>query len=135
MTRRDGGGAAVSTAMRGPENDGTAPWLCLAVQLSNGFMSSPPWGGHLRPIDVRSDIRMGNPSVPQPRDFGRIQYWSTEIDLGSGEEDVHFEWKWWWGVGGEKALGVKLPFFATRKTQQLHFSVKIIKWERSEPPT
>ena len=41
---------------------------------------------------------------------------------------------------GNEVLGVKKRsvysclFFVTRKTQQLHFSVNIIKYERREPP-
>ena len=56
----------------------------------NGFMKSHPLGDHLMPIEVRSDIRMGDPNVPQPRDLVRIQYRLTEIDLGGGKADGHF---------------------------------------------
>ena len=56
----------------------------------NGFMKFPTLGDHLMPIEVRSDIRMGDPNVPQPRDLVRIQYRLTEIDLGGGKADGHF---------------------------------------------
>ena len=74
MSRRDGGGVAMSTAMESRENNGTAQWIRFPVQWTNGIMPSTPWEDQLRPIGVRSDIRMGDPNVPHPRDFGRIQY-------------------------------------------------------------
>ena len=96
-----GGGAAASTAMERHENKGTAPWLCFPVRLSNGIMTYPPWGDHLRPIEVRRDIRMGDPNVPQSRGFGGIQYCFTEIDLGGGGGRP------FWMKNDDEALGVK----------------------------
>ena len=135
-SRRWGGSTAASMAMERRKNNGTAPLLQMAVHWSNSFVKSPPSRDHLRPIEVRSaDIWMGDPNVPQPRDFGRIQYWLTEIDLGDGKADGHFWWKmamrrWWW-----KSARCEVAFFVTRKTQQLHFSVKIVKCERSGSPS
>ena len=84
------GGAAASTAMDSRQNDGIPRVVENSFDDGNGFMKSPPLGDHLMPIEVRSDIRMGDPNVPQPRDLVRIQYGLTEIDLGGGKADGHF---------------------------------------------
>ena len=76
MSHRDGGGVAVSTAMKSRKNAGTYGAMALIDRSTSDrlYWPYPVEGGELRSVEVCSDIRMGDLNVPHPRDFVRIQY-------------------------------------------------------------
>ena len=124
----------MATAMDSRQKGSTPPWRWFDVRQSERVLAVSLQEDHLGQIGVRSDIRMGGPNVPRPRDLTRIQYRSAETNLEEWEANGHF----WWTMAMKRWDIFSIPGYLVENNcrMQTNENCKVcVKWDYTEKVT